>query len=375
MRIGILGGGQLAQMMTQSAISLGLETAIFEQIADTPASRLTQYGVVGRWTDTSAIETFGAMCDLITLENEFVDATVLRQFEAMNIPVYPSSQTLEQIQDKLIQKITMNQDNLPVPTFAPLDTPDTARDFGKKYGYPFLLKARRNSYDGYGNATIHTPEDIQPHWERLSQGDRALMGEAFVPFTHELAVMVVRGRNGDVKAYPVVETIQKNHVCHVVHAPAELPKEIIANARYVAIKAVEAINGVGVFGVELFLLADGTILFNEIAPRPHNSGHYTIEGCVISQFENHLRAVMGLPLGSVDLRAPAVVMVNLLGTKDGVMNGDNLAKALHYDTVHVHLYGKRQLRKGRKMGHITVLGNTMAEAEEIAKKAISEFDI
>jgi 5-(carboxyamino)imidazole ribonucleotide synthase len=315
------------------------------------------------------------MCDLITLENEFVDATVLRQFEEMKLPVYPSSQTLEQIQDKLIQKITMMQENLPVPSFAPLDTSDTARDFGRKYGYPFLLKARRNSYDGYGNATIHTPNDIQPHWERLSQGDRALMGEAFVPFTHELAVMVVRGRKGDVKAYSVVETVQKNHVCHVVRAPANLSPEILAKARYVAVKAVQAINGVGVFGVELFLLADGTILFNEIAPRPHNSGHYTIEGCVTSQFENHLRAVMGLPLGSVDLRAPAVVMVNLLGTKDGTMNTDNLAQTLKYDNVHVHLYGKRQLRKGRKMGHITILGDTIEEIEMIGVQAASEFDI
>ncbi|HRF94009.1 MAG TPA: ATP-grasp domain-containing protein, partial [Aggregatilineales bacterium] len=143
------------------------------------------------------------------------------------------------------------------------------------------------------NATIHTPEDIQPHWERLSQGDRALMAEAFVPFTHELAVMVVRGRDGQTVAYPVVETVQKNHVCHVVRAPANFSAEIIANARYLAIEAVKAIDGVGIFGVELFLLADGTVLFNEIAPRPHNSGHYTIEGCVTSQFENHLRAVMG----------------------------------------------------------------------------------
>ncbi|MDX2075627.1 MAG: 5-(carboxyamino)imidazole ribonucleotide synthase [bacterium] len=375
MRIGILGGGQLAQMLTQSAISLGLETAIFEQTADTPASRLTHSQVVARWTDTSAITTFGQLCDLITLENEFVDAGVLRQFEAMGLPVYPTSHTLERIQDKLTQKVTMIAQNIPLPIFAPLDTLDTARHFGEKHGYPFLLKARRNSYDGYGNATIHTPEDIQPHWERLSQGDRALMAEAFVPFTHELAVMVVRGRDGQTVAYPVVETIQKNHVCHVVRAPANLSAEIIANARYLAIEAVKAIDGVGIFGVELFLLADGSVLFNEIAPRPHNSGHYTIEGCVTSQFENHLRAVMGLPLGSVALCAPAVVMVNLLGTKDGMMNGDDLANALQYDRVHVHLYGKRQLRKGRKMGHLTVLAESLAEAESIGLQAAAQFDI
>lgn len=375
MRIGILGGGQLAQMLTQAAISLGLETAIFEQVADTPASRLTQHQVVGRWTDESAIHAFGALCDLITLENEFVDADVLRQFEAMNIPVYPTADTLNKIQDKLVQKMTMIQHHIPVPIFAPLDTIQTAHDFGTKHGYPFLLKARRNSYDGYGNATIYTEADIAPQWERLSQGDRALMAEVFVPFTQELAIMVVRGRDGQIVAYPVVETVQKNHVCHVVRAPANLSSEIIAKARYVAIEAVKAIEGVGVFGIELFLLPNGDIFFNEIAPRPHNSGHYTIEGCIISQFENHLRAVMGLPLGAVDLRAPAVVMVNLLGTKDGMMNNADLAHALRYNRAHVHLYGKRQLRKGRKMGHITVLGESIAQAEKIALDCASAFDI
>jgi len=375
MRVGILGGGQLAQMLTQSAVSLGIETAIFEQIADTPASRLTQHQVVGRWTDDSAIVMFGAMCDLITLENEFVDAGVLRQFEAMKLPVYPSSKTLDLIQDKLTQKMTMVQHHIPLPIFSPLDTSTTAQHFGEAYGYPFLLKARRNSYDGYGNATIHNADDIQPHWERLSQGDRALMAEVFVPFRHELAVMVVRGRDGETRVYPVVETVQKNHVCHVVRAPANFSPEILARASDIATQAVTAIDGVGVFGVELFLCADGTILFNEIAPRPHNSGHYTIEGCVTSQFENHLRAVAGLPLGAVDLRAPAVVMVNLLGTRDSTTNADTLAKVLQHDRAHVHVYGKRQIRKGRKMGHITVLADTIAEAEQIAVSAASQFDI
>lgn len=375
MRIGILGGGQLAQMLTQAAISFGLETAIFEQVADTPASRLTHHQIVGRWTDKAAIQSFGAVCDLITLENEFVDADVLRQFESMNIPVYPTANTLEQVQDKLIQKQTMMRNHIPVPIFASLDSLDEAHHFGARYGYPFLLKGRRNSYDGYGNATICAEADIAPSWERLSKGERALMAEVFVPFTHELAVMVVRGRDGQMKDYPVVETIQKNHVCHIVRAPADLSPHIVMQARDIAIEAVRAIDGIGVFGVELFLLSDGQVLFNEIAPRPHNSGHYTIEGCVTSQFENHLRAVMGLPLGAVDLRAPAVVMVNLLGTKDGLMDHRDLAAALRYERVHVHLYGKRQLRRGRKMGHITVLANTIAEAEQVALHAAAAFDI
>lgn len=375
MRIGILGGGQLAQMLTQSAISLGLETAIFEQVADTPASRLTHHQIVGRWTDESAIQSFGALCDLITLENEFVDADVLSKLSWMKIPVYPTSSTLRLIQDKLRQKILINTHQIAVPEFTWANNIEEVKKFGEKNGYPFILKARRNGYDGYGNATIYHPDEIQPEFERLSSKGVELMVEEFIQFAHELAVMVVRGRDGQTIAYPVVETIQKNHVCHIVRAPADFPDIILKQATDMAIKAVQAFDGVGVFGVEMFLTTTGKIVYNEIAPRPHNSGHYTIEGCITSQFENHLRAVMGLPLGAVDLRAPAVVMVNLLGTKDGMMNSDDLTHALKQNRAHVHLYGKRQLRKGRKMGHITVLGESIAEAEKIALDAASGFDI
>jgi 5-(carboxyamino)imidazole ribonucleotide synthase len=374
-KLGILGGGQLAQMLTQAAISLGIETAIFERTADSPAARLTQHSIVGQWDDESALSSFAALCDVVTLENEFVDAGVLRRLEAMGLPVYPASATLAQLQDKLIQKQAMAVAGLPVPAFCAVESPDDVAAAGQEFGYPMVLKARRDGYDGYGNATLHTPVDILPAWEKLSKGGRALYVEAFVPFKAELAVMVVRSQSGVTRIYPVVETVQQNHICHVVRAPAPISPEIAEKAASIAQKAVETVNGVGIFGVEFFLLENGDIVYNEIAPRPHNSGHYTIEGCVTSQFENHIRAVLGWPLGKIDLRAPAVVMVNILGRRNGEAKPDSIKEALAVPHAHLHLYGKRDSRIGRKMGHVTVLANTLLKAESVARQAAEAVDL
>jgi 5-(carboxyamino)imidazole ribonucleotide synthase len=195
------------------------------------------------------------------------------------------------------------------------------------------------------------------------------MIEAWVPFERELAVMILRGRDDEVRAYPVVETIQQNHICHVVRAPAAVAPEVAARAAALASQAVTALDGVGVFGVELFLLADGSLLLNEIAPRPHNSGHYTIEACVTSQFENHLRAVLGLPLGDTHMITPAAVMVNVLGRRDGAADVDGIRDALTVAGAHLHLYGKRESRVGRKMGHVTALADSLDAAEAIARAA------
>lgn len=365
-RIGIFGGGQLAQMLTQSAIALGLETAIFERAPDSPAGRLTKHEVVGPWEDPAALARFAAGCDLVTLENEFVDAGILAQLEAQGLPVYPTAATVGMVQDKLLQKERVGAAGLPVPAFRGVGAPADVLAAGAELGWPLVLKARRNGYDGYGNATVRHPDEVEAAWRRLAAGGSPLLIEAWVPFARELAVMVVRGRDGEARAYPVVETVQRNHICHLVRAPAALPAERAAAAAALAVRAVEAVAGVGIFGVELFELADGRVLFNELAPRPHNSGHYTIEGCVTSQFENHLRAVLGWPLGPVALRAPAAVMVNLLGRRAGPVAPTALTAALSVAGAHLHLYGKRESRVGRKMGHVTALGATVAEAEAIA---------
>lgn len=375
-KLGILGGGQLAQMTTQSAIALGVETVIFERKADSPASRLTQHNVVGEWGDDSSLTQFAKLCDVVTLENEFVDANVLATLEAQDLPVYPSSQTLATIQDKLKQKHAMQQAGIPVPTFHAVDSPDVILAHVESLGLPMVLKARRNGYDGYGNATISAYEDIESAWTKLGGDEgRELLVERFVPFVKELAVMVLRGRDGTMITYPVVETIQQNHICHVVRAPANLDAALIHKATQIAKQAVEAVDGVGVFGVELFLLENDDIVFNEMAPRPHNSGHYTMEACVTSQFENHIRAVLGWGLGSTELVQPNAVMVNILGEREGEANPDGIREALAIPNAHVHLYGKRDVRKGRKMGHVTVLNASLDEAERLARNAVERINL
>lgn len=374
-RIGVFGGGQLAQMLTQAAVSLGLETTIFERVADSPAGRLTRREIVGAWDDPAALARFAAQSDLVTLENEFVDAAILAQLEAQGIPVTPSSATVAVVQDKLLQKERIAAAGLALPPFRAVSSPEEVIAAGAVFGWPMMLKARRNGYDGYGNATVRHADDVAPAWERLTRGGSPLLVEAWAPFARELAVMVVRTHNGETRAYPVVETVQRNHICHIVRAPAPMPAAEAAAATELAVRAVEAVDGVGIFGVELFELPDGRVLYNEMAPRPHNSGHYTIEGCITSQFENHLRAVLGWPPGPTDMRAPAAVMVNLLGQYHGPVVGDVLRRALAVPGAHVHLYGKRENRVGRKMGHITALGATLAEAEAVARLAAECVDL
>jgi 5-(carboxyamino)imidazole ribonucleotide synthase len=368
-RIGIFGGGQLAQMLTQAAISLGVETTIFERTPDSPAGRLTQREIIGPWEDAAALERFAAGCDLVTLENEFVDAAILSALEQRGLPALPSAATVALVQDKLAQKERIAAAGVPVPPFRGVGSPGDVLAAAEVLGWPLVLKARRNGYDGYGNATMGGPADVEAAWERLARGAGGLLVEAWVPFARELAVMVARSRDGETLAYPVVETVQQNHICHVVRAPAALAPTTAAAAVELATRAVEAVGGVGIFGVELFELADGSLLYNEQAPRPHNSGHYSIEGCVTSQFENHLRAVLGWPLGPTGLQAPAVVMVNLLGRRNGPVSDEALRAALAVPGAHLHLYGKREGRVGRKMGHVTALGNSVAEAEAVARRA------
>lgn len=218
-RVGILGGGQLAQMLTQAAIGLGIETAIYERQADSPAARLTPYQQIGTWQDLNALREFARGCDVITLENEFVDATPLAQLTQEGVAIYPHAATLATIQDKLMQKQRFAAARLAVPEFRGVSDPAQVSAAAESFGYPLVLKARYGGYDGYGNATIHHADEIEPAWAKLADRPPGLMVEAFVPFIAELAVMVLRGRDGEIRTYPVVETVQQNHICHVVRAP------------------------------------------------------------------------------------------------------------------------------------------------------------
>ncbi len=369
--LGILGGGQLARMTAYAAFQLGMHVHVMERFANSPAGSIAHLDVVGDPSNHQLLLEFAEQCDVITLESEFINEAHLAVLERAGHALYPSAQSVALIQDKLIQKQTLAAAGIPVAPFAAVETLDEAADFGEQYGYPFVLKSRRGGYDGYGNATIRSREEIEDGWRRIAGngGRDELYCEAFIRFTKELAVMVTRGRDGGMAVYPVVETVQQNHICTLVVAPADIedPAEVLA-LDY-ARRAVATINGVGVFGVELFLGANGDVLVNEMAPRPHNSGHYTIEGCATSQFENHIRAVMGWPLGSTALRAGGVAMANILGDADTNGAVANYPAVLRHNAAHLHIYGKQESRRGRKMGHVTALAATPEQALSIAIEA------
>ncbi len=368
--IGILGGGQLARMTVEAANRLNIKIAVVEAEEDSPAGQIAAFEIVGKWNDPDVIEALVRSCDVITLENEFVDTEVLQRLEASGLPVYPSALTLRLVQDKARQKQVLGMNGLPVPPFATVETAQDVTDFATQHGWPLILKARRNGYDGKGNRKLDGPQDIQAAFAELGAG---LMVEAFVPFERELAVMVARRPGGEVALYPLVETTQQNHICHTVIAPADVPASVNRRALEIAQGAIEAIQGVGVFGVELFLVGD-KVLINELAPRPHNSGHYTIEACPSSQFDNLLRAILDLPLGSTNLIAPAA-MVNLLGQNRRKGGPDGLSEALAVPGASVHLYGKAEARPGRKLGHVTALapGGTAQAALESARQSANRL--
>jgi 5-(carboxyamino)imidazole ribonucleotide synthase len=281
------------------------------------------------------------------------------------------------VQDKLLQKQALARAELPVPLFCEVNDPAGLIAVAEELDWPLMLKARRDGYDGRGNVMVRDASQVEAAFAALGWPGRALFAEAVVEFERELASLVVRGVDGQVAQYPVVETRQDPtlHICREVLAPADLPQDVARHAAAVARGAVEAVGGVGAFGVELFLLPDQQICINELAPRPHNSAHYTIEACWSSQFDNHVRAVLGLPLGDPGLRTPAAAMVNLVGTHSGSLPDEQLAAAVAEPRAFVHLYGKAENRPGRKMGHVTALGATVAEALALARSAASRIRI
>jgi 5-(carboxyamino)imidazole ribonucleotide synthase len=369
--IGILGGGQLAKMTALAAYRLGLRVAVIEHGENSPAGVMTKHDFVDGWFSPQALEQFIDASDVITLENEFIDVEILERI-AERRPIFPSPDTMRLAQDKLVQKITMANAGIPVPTFARIDAVEDAYAFGKEHGYPFVMKTRKYGYDGYGNMTVKRDNNALVAFKRFTSdpdAPREVMAEAFVHFRKEVAVIVARNRRGEVEVYPCVETVQENHICRFVLAPAPIEPRLQKAAQELALAAVEAIQGVGVFGVEMFLTDDDKILYNEIAPRPHNSGHYTIEGSYTSQFENCIRAVCNLPLGSGALVRPAAVMLNLLGVRHGTGIPDTVVGLFQNPRVAFHLYGKKDSRVGRKMGHITALGDSVEEAMQAVVKA------
>ncbi|KAI9599604.1 AIR carboxylase-domain-containing protein [Syncephalis fuscata] len=379
-RVGVLGGGQLGRMMAEAAHRLQIPLHILDPLPQAPAKQLlaNTTHIDAPFTDPQAIQQLATHCDVLTVEIEHVDTMALKEVaDTANgkIDVQPTPATIALIQDKLRQKEHLRSHGVPVPDFFACTNENAVAEAGNSFGYPLMLKARRLAYDGRGNAVVNTADNCSTAYASLGGGDAASVGgiyaERWANYNKELAVMVVRSRDGKVVSYPVVETIQRRSVCHLVLAPAPVSTKVADMARRVAEAAVLTLEGAGIFGVELFLMKDDSILVNEIAPRPHNSGHYTIEACQSSQFENHLRAVVGLPLGGTDLKVPAAIMVNLLGSNG--MTGATQA-ALNVPGATVHLYGKPELRPGRKMGHITVVGSSLVSILSSMAPILSELD-
>ncbi len=366
--IGILGGGQLARMSTVAARRMGIDIAILDAEKDSPAGQLASSEFKGNDANKRVLKQFAAVCDVITLENEFIDYHILEFIESLGKKVYPSSFTISQIQDKLIQKQVLKKHGIPLPAFMEVNHKSDFSMIAEKLGLPFVLKSRKMGYDGYGNALVKNKKDFEAAFERLTHRHSKLLAEEFVNFKMELAVMTARTRK-ETMVYPVVETVQKDHICHTVSAPAKISAALTGKAKQIAVDSVKAVKGFGIYGIEFFLTRSGRLLVNEMAPRPHNSGHYTIEGCVTSQFENHVRAVLGLPLGSAEMVKPCAVMINLLGKTSGAGTIKNYSTALSDPDVHLHLYGKKNSRKGRKMGHVTITGDNAGRILAAAKKA------
>ncbi len=366
-RIGIVGGGQLGRMLTISAKKLGFYVTVIDPTPQSPAGQVADRQIVADYKDPKAIIELSRTSDFITFEIELANDKTLNKLIEKGKIINPSPTTLGMIRDKLKQKEFLSKNKIPTAKFIQVASIKDILEAFKIFGYPFLLKARTDAYDGRGNALIENAKDIEKGLEKLK--GRELYVEKFVKFKKELAVMIARSMKGKMKIYPIVQAIHKDNICDTVIVPAPISKIQFKKVESLAKKVALHLKGAGVFGIEMFLDINNNVLVNEIAPRVHNSGHYTIEGCITSQFEQHIRAIANLPLGETDLISKVVVMKNILGEKNGNGIPFGIENALKIPKVSVHIYGKIKSRIQRKMGHITVIGESIDECLQKANKA------
>ncbi|ELY42313.1 phosphoribosylaminoimidazole carboxylase, ATPase subunit [Natronorubrum tibetense GA33] len=370
--IGVVGGGQLGRMLAEAASPLGVEVVVLDPTPDCPAAPVVRDQIVADFDDEAGIRELAARADVLTFEIELADQDVLeRVSEDSGTPVHPKPSTLRTIHDKLVQKRELEDAGIPVPPFRAVDDADDIRDAIDDYGAPVMLKARTGGYDGRGNVPVESKGDAE---EALESVAGPAMVEAFVEFEREVSVIAVKG-DDEIATFPLGENIHVDEILRETIVPARSSEAATERAYEVARDVLEVMDGRGVYGIELFQTPDGEILLNEIAPRPHNSGHWTIEGAHSSQFEQHARAVLGWPLGSTELRSPTA-LANLLA--DVEENRD--AQLRHVDRVletpgaTLHWYGKRQARPGRKMGHVTVSGRDEDAAVEDLLETARELE-
>jgi len=369
-KIGILGGGQLGRMFIQEAINFDVEIHILDSDSDSPSSKISHFFQVGNILDFDAVYAFGRDKDIVTIEIENVNVDALEKLESEGVKVYPQPHLIKMVQDKGLQKEFYKKNNIPTADFRLIQSAEELKtniDF-----LPFVQKLRRGGYDGKGVQAMMSVSDYKKSFDAPS------VLEKFVDFEKELSVIVSRNFSGEIKSFPLVE-LEFNTEANLVEflfAPADVSIEIEKKAQKIAHTIIQKMELVGLLAVELFLTKDGQILVNEIAPRPHNSGHQTIEANYTSQYEQHLRAILNLPLGSTESILPSV-MVNLLGEKNhsGVVNYIGLEETLAMPGVYPHIYGKKQTKPFRKMGHVTILNPSLDEAKKIAQKIKSTLKV
>lgn len=382
-RVGVIGGGQLAWMMAPAAQKLGLELRVQTPLATDPAGAIAQEMLLGDIQDGAVTRALAVRSDVITFENEFVDLGALSELAAQGVQFAPSLAALAPLLDKSVQRRFLADCAIAVPQFLALAAvpPGERSHWQNPFGFPVVLKARRLGYDGQGTMVLRSPAALQTVLDR--EGFEPFLLEEFIPFERELAVMAARNGAGEQAIYPVVETYQVDQVCHWVIAPAAVDRAIAERATAIAQTLLSRLDFVGILGIEFFLAPPGPgeselrLLVNEVAPRTHNSGHYSLDACVTSQFEQQLRAVTQRPLGETHLTGPGAVMVNLLGFETTASQYEAQRQQLaQIPGAHLYWYGKHESRPGRKLGHVTVLltESEAAARQQAAKQAIAQID-
>jgi 5-(carboxyamino)imidazole ribonucleotide synthase len=376
-QVGVIGGGQLAWMMLGAAQQLGVDLVLQTPLATDPAIQNSlQAGlnqavnaILAPIADAAATARLAQQCQVITFENEFVDLPALSLLEAQGVCFRPKLSVLESLLDKYEQRKFLQSLHLPVPPSALITAQDTPQTLG--FEFPLVIKSRRHGYDGQGTFILQDAAELEQFWQRFSAADaNQFMAEAFVPFERELALMAARSVTGEIALYPVIETQQKQQVCHWAIAPAHIPSATQTQIESIATTLLTQLDAVGIFGIELFLTSDSQVFVNEIAPRTHNSGHLTIEASHTSQFEQHLRAVCGLPLGDPSLLTAGAVMVNLLGFETSHSSyAEKRNRLAEIPNATVHWYSKTESKPRRKLGHVTVL---LARSDRESAVAITQ---
>ena len=373
--LGIIGGGQLGMMLTEAAQNLDAisKIIVLDPTENCPAAKVGAQQIVADFKDEDAIKKLSELSDIITYEIESGNSDVLKKLEK-NTEINPSPDTLRIIQDKLLQKQFLQKNGIAVAEFEKIENKEELNQMIDKMGLPLLLKTRRDAYDGRGNYKINSKSEIDDALDLFS--GKTLMVEKFVKFEKEVSVIAARNTKGEISTYPVVENIHENNILRTTIAPGRVSEIVRKEAEKIAEKTMEVLHGAGVFGIEMFVTSDDEILINEIAPRVHNSGHHTLQSCNTSQFEQHLRAILGMDLGDSSIKTPTI-MYNILGPK--TFQGEYNVLFKKQDNIHLKMYGKLESKPQRKIGHVNIvdvenrgMGELLKQVEDLKKNLVIE---